>query len=82
MDEKVSLFGPLSVIGRAFVVRLKQVQLDVQAGSCSKGSLNPSLRTLVVSKPFSSQFLPYFRNTNNYWVQVFFAQKGFCFIIL
>ena len=31
MDDKVSLFGPFSVIGRAFVVRSKQVQLDVPA---------------------------------------------------
>lgn len=31
MDEKVSLFGHFSVTGRAFVVRSKQVQLDVSA---------------------------------------------------
>ena len=66
MDDKVSLFGPFSVIGRAFVVRSKQVQLDVpalglgrviardanHAGSCGKGALNHSLLTLRVPKPF------------------------------
>lgn len=66
MDEKVSLFGPFSVIGRAFVVRSKEVQLDVpalglgrviardanHAGSCGKGALNHSLHTLRVPKPF------------------------------
>ena len=91
MDDKVSLFGPLSVIGRAFVVRSKQVQLDVpalglgrlivrdanHAGSCGKGALNHSLLTLRVPKLFYLTS----ETKYNYWVQVFFRLKGFYYFI-
>lgn len=65
MDEKISLFGPFSVIGRAFVVRSKQVvrcsclglrEVDCERcesrRSCGKGALTHSLLTLRVPKPF------------------------------